>query len=66
MSDKKTEDKLLRVGHVAKRLDVSDKTIYRWLDEGKIFNPKKIVRIGISPRILESEVNRALRGEPYF
>ncbi|MCK5506591.1 MAG: helix-turn-helix domain-containing protein [Thermodesulfovibrionia bacterium] len=66
MSEKNNEDKLLRVGHVAKRLDVSDKTIYRWLDEGKIFNAKKIVRIGVSPRIPESEVNNALNGNPFI
>lgn len=66
MSDKEIKDKLLRVGHVAKRLDVSDKTIYRWIDEGKIFNPEKIVKIGISPRIPESEVNNALSGNPYI
>lgn len=57
------EDKLLRVGHVAQRLDVSDKTIYRWIDEGKIFNPKTIKYINRSPRIPESEVNRAINGD---
>ena len=57
-----SEEKNLRVAQVAKRLDVSDKTIYRWLDEGVIFNPKKIVRINKSPRIPESEVQRILSG----
>lgn len=56
------EEKNLRVAQVAKRLDVSDKTIYRWLDEGVIFKPEKIVRINKSPRIPESEVNRILNG----
>ncbi len=55
-----SEDKKLRVAHVAKRLDVSDKTIYRWLDEGKVFNLDKVVYINKSPRIPESEVNRVL------
>ena len=55
-----SEDKKLRVAHVAKRLDVSDKTIYRWLDEGKVFNLEKVVYINKSPRIPESEVNRVL------
>ena len=56
------EEKNLRVAQVAKRLDVSDKTIYRWLDEGVIFNPETIVRINKSPRIPESEVKRILNG----
>ena len=55
-----SEDKKLRVAHVAKRLDVSDKTIYRWLDEGKVFNLDKVIYINKSPRIPESEVNRVL------
>lgn len=54
------EEKMLRVAHVAKRLDVSDKTIYRWIEEGVIFSPEKIKRINRSPRIPESEVNRVL------
>ncbi len=58
-----SEDKKLRVAHVAKRLDVSDKTIYRWLDEGKVFNLDKVVYINKSPRIPESEVNRVLNAE---
>jgi len=58
-----SEDKKLRVAHVAKRLDVSDKTIYRWLDEGKVFNLEKVVYINKSPRIPESEVNRVLNAE---
>ena len=58
----KKEDRKLRVAQVAKKLDVSDKTIYRWLDEGKVFPPEKIVYINKSPRILESEVNRVLSG----
>lgn len=57
------EVKNLRVNIVAKRLDVSDKTIYRWLDEGVIFDSKKIVYINRSPRIPETEVNRLLHGE---
>lgn len=57
-----TDDKKLRVAQVAKRLDVSDKTIYRWLDEGKVFSSEKIVYINKSPRVLESEVNRVLSG----
>jgi predicted site-specific integrase-resolvase len=57
------EDKKLRVAQVAKRLDVSDKTIYRWLDEGKVFNSDKVVYINKSPRIPESEVNRVLNAE---
>ena len=56
------EDKKLRVAQVAKRLDVSDKTIYRWLDEGKIFSIEKIIYINKSPRVPESEVNRVLNG----
>jgi predicted DNA-binding transcriptional regulator AlpA len=55
-----TEEKMLKVVHVAKRLDVSDKTIYRWIDAGIIFKPEKIKRINRSPRIPESEVNRVL------
>ena len=58
-----SEDKKLRVAHVAKRLDVSDKTIYRWLDEGKVFNREKVVYINKSPRIPESEVKRVLNAE---
>ena len=58
-----SEDKKLRVAHVAKRLDVSDKTIYRWLDEGKVFDLDKVVYINKSPRIPESEVNRVLNAE---
>jgi len=58
-----SEDKKLRVAHVAKRLDVSDKTIYRWLNEGKVFNLDKVVYINKSPRIPESEVNRVLNAE---
>lgn len=58
-----SEEKNLRVAHVAKRLDVSDKTIYRWLDEGKVFNRDKVIYINKSPRIPESEVNRVLNAE---
>lgn len=57
------DDRKLRVAQVAKRLDVSDKTIYRWLDEGKVFCSEKIVYINKSPRVLESEVNRVLSGD---
>ena len=57
------DDKKLRVAQVAKRLDVSDKTIYRWLDEGKVFSREKLVYINKSPRVLESEVNRVLSGD---
>ena len=58
-----SKDKKLRVAHVAERLDVSDKTIYRWLDEGKVFNLEKVIYINKSPRIPESEVNRVLNAE---
>ncbi len=54
------EEKMLRVAHVAKRLDVSDKTIYRWIDEGIIFLPKRIKRINGNIRVPEAEVNRIL------
>ncbi|MCK5506583.1 MAG: helix-turn-helix domain-containing protein [Thermodesulfovibrionia bacterium] len=57
------EEKKMRVAHVARRLDVSDKTIYRWIDEGIVFNADKIKRLNGNIRILESEVNRVLNSE---
>lgn len=58
-----SDDKKLRVNVVARRLDVSDKTIYRWLTEGIMFDPNVIIYINRSPRIPESEVNRVLRSD---
>lgn len=57
------KEKMLRVMQAANRLYVSDKTVYRWLDEGKVFDANKIIRINGSPRIPESEVERVLKGE---
>jgi len=52
------EEKMLRVIHAAKRLDVSDRTIYRWISEGIVFRSSAIIRMNRTIRILESEVER--------
>jgi excisionase family DNA binding protein len=34
-----SDDKLLKVGELAKYLGVAPSTVYRWLDSGKLFQP---------------------------
>ena len=56
------EDKALKVSEVAVRFRVSDETVRRWLRDGKL----KGIRLGGTKsgyRVLESEVDRVLRGE---
>jgi hypothetical protein len=46
-------------------IKVSDKTIYRWIDEGKIFRQEGIRRIG-GILILTTEVDRVINeGEDF-
>jgi len=58
-------EKKLRVSQVARRMDVSDKSIYRWLAEGRVFNSDKIIYINRSPRIPESEVMRVMNPDKW-
>jgi excisionase family DNA binding protein len=49
------EDKLLTVKEIAERLRVTEKTIYNWIDTGKI----KYSKIGDVIRIPASEIPQA-------
>jgi len=52
-------EKLYTPEEVAVNLKVSRKTIYNWIQEGRL----KAVKIGHFWRISESELNRLLKGE---
>lgn len=43
---------------VATFLTVSPVTVYRWLSQGKVIDPKKVVRFSSKVRIPRSEVER--------
>ena len=43
---------------VAKYLGLSPVTVYRWISEGRMIDPKKIVRFSNRVRIPRSEVER--------
>ena len=42
----------------AEYFSLSIRTIYQWISSGKMFNPKKIVKIGSRVRIPRSEIER--------
>ncbi len=48
----------MTVGEVAELFRRSKKTIYRWIDEGKVF--KEVVRVNDGILIPEKEVRRAV------
>lgn len=50
------EDRLLPVSDVAKRFNVSDQTIYRWIDDGIL----PVVKVRRLLRIRQSDVDRLL------
>lgn len=52
-------EKLYTPEEVAVNLKVSRKTIYNWIQEGRL----RAVKIGHFWRISESELNRLLKGE---
>ena len=56
------EDQALKVPEVAKRLRVSAETVRRWLRDGDLRGVRFSDRGGW--RVLSSEVERKLRGEP--
>lgn len=49
---------LWTVPQVAKYLGLSPVTVYRWIGEGKVFDPMKIVRYSNRVRVPRSEVER--------
>ena len=51
MNDPK-QDSMLRVRDVAKRLDVSERTVFRWLKEGNLMGH----RLGRNLRISEADL----------
>lgn len=55
---KKQLEILWTVQQVAKYLGLHVVTIYRWLAEGKMFDPAKIIRFSNRVRIPRSEVER--------
>ena len=48
-----------KIKDVAKMLSVTIRTVYRWIDDGKI----TATRINENPRISESEITRITKGE---
>ena len=50
----------LKPANVARMLDFDRSTVCRWIEEGKVFDPKKIIYINDKPRIPTSEVRRVL------
>ena len=55
---KKELEVLWTVPQVAKYLGLNSNTVYRWIAEGKMFDPEKIVRFANRVRIPRSEVER--------
>ncbi len=49
-------DKMLRIGEVADRLDVSNRTVFRWLEQGSL----KAHRFGRNLRISSSDLESFL------
>lgn len=52
-------EQLYKISEVAKKMSITTRTIYRWIDSGKI----NIVRINGNPRVTESELQRLMKGE---
>lgn len=58
MKDDKA-DKMLRVGEIADRLDVSDRTVFRWIQQGDLQVHRFGRNLRISPTDLESFLESA-------
>lgn len=59
MTEEKKELEILwSPNQLAKYLTMSPGTIYRWLSQGKVIDPAKVVRVGKTVRIPRSEVER--------
>ena len=58
MEEKKELEILWSPTQLANYLTMSPGTIYRWLSQGKVIDPEKVVRIGKTVRIPRSEVER--------
>jgi|LSQX01.1.fsa_nt_gb excisionase family DNA binding protein len=55
---KKDLEVLWTVAQVAQYLLVQRGTVYNWLSQGQIIDPKRVIRIGKKVRIPRSEVER--------
>lgn len=56
--DKKELEPLWTPIQVANFLSVAPVTVYRWLSQGKVIDPKKVVRFSCKVRVPRSEVER--------
>lgn len=54
-------EKLMSPSRIATLIDVHRSTVYRWIDEGRVFLPETIIYIAGKPRIPISELNRAIK-----
>ena len=59
-----TKDRLLPLGIVGERFGVGRRTIYRWIQNGDVFDSSKIKKLPGGMRVLESEVTRAIENLP--
>ena len=60
------DKKHLKVREVAKILRKCPKTIYRWINEGKVFKEGEVIRVNNSILIPEEEIRRVLSDGKYI